>query len=136
VKETAGLTEYRLTRELTRLSYMFYSVEYMGRPTLGDKLELIALSSVANLQTQAYGSEIRQLVNSLRGYDYSVGAIYTTLSRLEKKGFVVSEMTEPLPVRGGRSRRLFRITGLGEESLREAQALAQRVWNIGLGVPS
>ena len=73
-------------------------------PGLG-KLELAVLMAVARLGDEAYGLGIRHDVSVQRKHDYSVGAIYTTLGQLERKGLVKSWTTEPLPVRGGRSRR-------------------------------
>ena len=68
----------------------------------------------------------------VRLWDHSVGAVYTTLYRLQAKGLVSSTTSEPLPVRGGRARRMFRITGAGQEALREAQRVAASVW-AGVG---
>jgi len=102
-------------------------------PGLG-KLELAVLMSTARLGDEAYGLRIRREVSALHQHDCSVGAIYTTLSRLEAKGLVDSWMTDPLPVRGGRSRRQYRITSLGESAVREAAKLAARLWDYDLGV--
>lgn len=60
--------------------------------------------------------------------DYSVGAIYTTLQRLEDKGMLTSQTSAPLPVRGGRSRRHFALTGVGADALREAHRQHARAW--------
>ena len=54
-------------------------------PTLGT-LELAALLAVARLADEAYGLAVRQELSDRAGRDYSVGAIYTTLQRLETKG--------------------------------------------------
>ena len=98
------------------------------------ELELAVLVFAARLGDGAYGLRIRREVSALRRHDYSVGAVYTTLSRLEEKGLVDSWMAAPLPVRGGRSRRQYRITALGESTLREAAKLAARLWDYDLGV--
>ncbi|CAA9325097.1 MAG: hypothetical protein AVDCRST_MAG40-1650 [uncultured Gemmatimonadaceae bacterium] len=95
-------------------------------------LELTVLLAVARLGGDTYGLAIRRDVAARTGRDRSVGAIYTTLGRLEAKGLVTSRMTEPLPVRGGRSRREFRLTGAGERALREAARVAAGVW-AGVG---
>lgn len=94
-------------------------------------LELTVLSSVARLGKDAYGLGVRHDVSELLGHDYSVGAIYTTLARLEEQGLVCSSTTAPLPVRGGRSRRQFRLSAAGRKALREAERLAARMWNYG-----
>ncbi|HEX7242372.1 MAG TPA: helix-turn-helix transcriptional regulator [Longimicrobiaceae bacterium] len=95
-------------------------------------LELTVLLSVARLGDDAYGLAIRRDLAARTGRDYSVGAIYTTLGRLEAKGLIASRMTEPLPVRGGRARREFRLTGAGESALREAERVTASVW-AGVG---
>jgi PadR family transcriptional regulator, regulatory protein PadR len=101
---------------------LFYRIEHMRR-RLGD-LELATLVAVARLDRDAHGLAIRSEVSDRARHDYSVGAIYTTLERLEQKGLLKSWMTEPLPIRGGRSRRQFELTTAGRESIREAQNLA------------
>jgi DNA-binding PadR family transcriptional regulator len=93
-------------------------------------LEIAVLLSVARLAEDAYGLGVRRDVSKLRGHDYSVGAIYTTLSRLEEKGLLSSTTTEPLPVRGGRSRRQYQVSPDGREALRDAERLASRLWNL------
>jgi PadR family transcriptional regulator, regulatory protein PadR len=90
------------------------------------------LLSVARLADDAYGASVRRDVSERLAYDYSIGAIYATLQRLEDKGFVSSWMSDPTPVRGGRSKRCFRVTGVGEETLRQARQVADAVWR---GVP-
>jgi DNA-binding PadR family transcriptional regulator len=64
-------------------------------------LELDVLVAVARHDGSAYGLLVRQVVSAARGQELSVGAAYTTLSRLEAKGLLTSHTTEPLPVRGG-----------------------------------
>jgi PadR family transcriptional regulator, regulatory protein PadR len=99
----------------------------MSSSTVGS-LELSVLLAVVRLADEAYGLSIRRDVSARLRHDYSVGAVYTTLRRLEDKGYLSSRTTEPLPIRGGRSRRQFRITTSGHRALREAQRLANAVW--------
>jgi len=91
-------------------------------------LELAVLLAVVRLGEDAYSLRVRHDVSALRQHDYSVGAIHTALQRLEDKGFVESWMTEPLPVRGGRSRRQYQLTAAGQRALREAQRRDARLW--------
>jgi PadR family transcriptional regulator, regulatory protein PadR len=104
----------------------------MAAASLGT-LELLVLVAVARLGGDAYGLAIRRDVSACTRRDYSVGAVYTTLQRLEDKGLVSSRTTDPLPVRGGRSRRQFKVTAAGQRALREAQRVAASVW-AGAGV--
>ena len=103
----------------------------MPTPSLG-ALELTILLAVARLGDEAYGLSVRTDVSARTGRDYSVGAIYTTLERLEAKGLVTSRTTEPLPVRGGRSRREFKVTAAGHRAIRQAERVAKSVW-AGVG---
>ena len=96
------------------------------------QLELAVLLAVVRLADDAYGLAIRRDVSERTGRDYSVGAIYTTLTRLETKRFVSSHASEPTPVRGGRSRRHFRITSTGHRSIQDAESVALSVWG-GVG---
>jgi DNA-binding PadR family transcriptional regulator len=92
-------------------------------------LELLVLLSVARLGDEAYGLAIRRDVSARARRDYSVGAVYTTLQRLEEKGVLSSWSTEPLPVRGGRPRRQFKVTAAGRRVLREANQLVEAAWS-------
>ena len=96
-------------------------------PTLGS-LELAALLTVARLGDEAYGLAVRHDLAERTGRDYSVGAIYTTLQRLEDKGLLKSHASDPLPVRGGRSRRHFTLTGAGARAIRDAERQAASLW--------
>jgi len=100
----------------------------MVKAALG-ALELTILLAVVRLGDDAYGLSVRRDVSARTGRDYSVGAIYTTLERLETKGFVTSRTTDPTPTRGGRSRRQFRVTASGQRAIRQAERVARSVWD-------
>lgn len=95
-------------------------------------LELTILLAVARLGDDAHGLAVRRDVSARTGHDYSVGAVYTTLDRLEAKGLVTSRRTAPLAVRGGRSRRQFRVTAAGGRAMREAHQRTAALW-AGVG---
>jgi DNA-binding PadR family transcriptional regulator len=119
---------------LLRKAYLFYKLGVMTKPTVGS-LELSALLAVVRLGDEAYGLAVRHDLSERSGRDYSVGAIYTTLQRLEDKGLLTSRASEPLPVRGGRSRRQFKLTGAGARAIREAERQSVSMW-AGFGTPS
>jgi PadR family transcriptional regulator PadR len=104
----------------------------MPTPTIGS-LELAALLAVVRLGNEAYGLAVREDLAERSGREHSVGAIYTTLQRLEDKGLLVSRASAPLPVRGGRSRRQFRVTGAGARAIREAERQSASMW-AGVGM--
>ncbi|HYW32671.1 MAG TPA: helix-turn-helix transcriptional regulator [Gemmatimonas sp.] len=105
----------------------------MKSPSLGT-LELAALLAVARLGDDAYGLAVREDLAQRTGRAHSVGAIYTTLQRLEDKGLLASRASAPLPVRGGRSRRHFSLTGSGARAIQDASKAATSVWT-GFGNP-
>ena len=119
------------THEGLREADLFYKLIVMTNLTLGS-LELAALLAVARLNENAYGLAIRRDLAERTGRDYSVGAVYTTLQRLEDKGLVRSHHSPPLPIRGGRSRRHFSLTGAGARAIREAERHAKSIWG-GVG---
>jgi DNA-binding PadR family transcriptional regulator len=90
-------------------------------PTLGD-FEQLVLLGVARLELQesAYGAAIRQEIHARSGRDVSINAVYTTLDRLEKKGFLKSWVGEPTPQRGGRRRKFYALRPAGVAALRQA----------------
>lgn len=103
----------------------------MSSPVTG-ALELAALLAVARLGDDAYGLAIRRDLAERLGREHSVGAVYTTLQRLEDKGLLTSRASDPLPVRGGRSRRCFTLTGAGARAVRDAERRAASMW-AGVG---
>ena len=106
---------------------MSYNAIHMANINLGE-LELVVMLSVSRLADAAYGLRIRDDVSAVRSCDYSVGAIYSTLQRLEAKGLLESAMSDPLPVRGGRSRRYYHLTAAGRRSLAVERRAAQKLW--------
>jgi PadR family transcriptional regulator, regulatory protein PadR len=91
-------------------------------------LEVDVLLAVARHDDEAYGLLVLDEVSEARGRQYSVGAIYTTLSRLEAKGLLSSRTTEPLAMRGGRSRRQYRLTAAARTVLAAERARTLQRW--------
>lgn len=96
--------------------------------TLRGQLEAMVLKVVQTLGNEAYGASVRRRINEIGRKQYSIGAIYTTLTRLEEKGLLTSKMTEPLPERGGRSRRNYEITGVGVSALKQTEEMVLDFW--------
>lgn len=59
---------------------------------------------------------------------FSIGAIYVPLDRLEQKGYLSSYMGAPTQMRGGRSKRIYKITASGIEALKTTRALNEAIW--------
>jgi len=95
------------------------------------EFEYLLLSAAARLGDEAYGAAIRQEIETATGSRCSIGALYTTLDRLEAKGFVSTRMGDPTPQRGGRPKRMVRVTAKGVE---EATAFYNAVTTASRGV--
>ena len=89
--------------------------------TLLGTLEHLILLAVLALGTEAHGMTIRNDLHARTGRDLSFGTIYVTLQRLEAKGMVTASMGAPTPERGGRAKRLFKITADGRRAVRRSQ---------------
>ena len=88
-------------------------------PALGD-FEQLVLFGVLRLDDGAYGAAIRREIHERSGRDVSINAVYTTLDRLESKGFLRSWVGEPTPERGGRRRKFYALKPAGVAALRHA----------------
>lgn len=89
-------------------------------PLLSGNDEILLLA-VISLKDNAYGATLMKYLTRVSGKEWSIGAIYDPLYRLEKNGYVRSELTTPTPERGGRSKRLYRVTPYGQNALKENQ---------------
>jgi PadR family transcriptional regulator PadR len=99
----------------------------MGDQYLGE-FEQIVLLAVVRLADKAYGVPIRREIEKRADRKVTVGALYSTLDRLEAKGYLTSWFADPTAERGGRSRRYFRIEPPGVEALAHAKEMFDRMW--------
>lgn len=77
------------------------------------EFEYLLLSAAARLGADAYGAAIRLAIEEATRRRCSLGALYTTLDRLEAKGLIETWMGDATAERGGRSKRMVRVTGKG-----------------------
>ena len=90
--------------------------------------EEIVLLAIWKLQGNAYGVSIRERVIDVTGYEWTIGALYAPLHRLEKKGYVKSYKGEPIAERGGRSKVFYEITEDGKKALIEIKKVNKENW--------
>ena len=95
------------------------------------EFEYLLLTAAARLGDDAYGAAIRQEIESATHKPCSIGALYTTLDRLEAKGLVQTWMGDPTPQRGGRPKRMVRVTPQG---VQDAAAFYHAVTRVSHGV--
>jgi DNA-binding PadR family transcriptional regulator len=80
------------------------------------EFEYLLITSAARLGEGAYGVAIRLEIENVTGRPCSIGALYTTLDRLELKGLLKTWTGDATPQRGGRPKRLVRVTPQGMEA--------------------
>ena len=80
------------------------------------KFEYLLLAASVRLGNVAYGASIRQEIEAITGRRCSVGALHTTLDRLEKKGLLHTWMGDSTPQRGGRSKRMVKVNPEGVQA--------------------
>lgn len=93
----------------------------MQIPVSLGEFEQMVLLAILRLGENAYGVTIRNEIADCTHREPSRGALYTTLDRLEEKGFVQSRLGDPTPERGGRAKRYFTVTKRGRTALIQAQ---------------
>jgi DNA-binding PadR family transcriptional regulator len=98
-------------------------------PHLPGDFEQQVLLAVWRLGDGAYGSAVRDEIEARTGHDVAHGAVYVTLVRLEKKGFLRSSLSDPTPVRGGKAKRFFRITPEGVAGVRAIRSVMDSLWD-------
>ena len=98
-----------------------------GREHLGE-FEQIVLLAILRLGQQAYGVPIRLDIEQRTGRAVTVGALYRTLDRLEDKGYISSVFSDPVPERGGRSKRYFTVRPRGLRTLRASRQALSAMW--------
>ena len=124
VKQGAG-TNYLYNKELIE-----------GYGMIGKRpsdFELVILLVVEHLYGNGYGVSIANEAEQLTDRSVSLGAVYATLDRLERKGLVSSKLGEATPERGGKPKRYYSLEALGQRALADAKAAAAKLWSLPIG---
>lgn len=96
------------------------------------RTEEFILLAVWKLGDDAYSIPIQEKLNDITDKDWSLGGIYMPLERLEKRGYLRSELSDSTPERGGRQKRIYSLTPSGTKALKHAYEVQQSIWS---GVP-
>lgn len=96
---------------------------------IGEFEELVLLT-IAALDENAYGVSIKEDIEQRTDRSISIGALHSTITRLEEKGFVKSWLGDPTQERGGRRKRYFQLTNQGKSALQKVKALRDELWDL------
>jgi PadR family transcriptional regulator PadR len=101
-------------------------MKFLSRP------EELVLLAVWRLKENAYCVPIKKQLVQYTSHDWSFGAIYDPLDRLEKKGFLESCLSDPTAKRGGKRKRIYKLTPNGILALIKIKKITDEVWE---GIP-
>lgn len=98
--------------------------EYLG------EFEELVLLTVATLGNEAYGVSIQKDIEMRCNRSISIGALHSTITRLEEKGYLKSWIGGATKERGGRSKRYYEITAAGKIAVAETKLLRDQLWQL------
>src|SRR5262245_7363380 len=107
---------------LNKIKFAMGKGDYLG------EFEHLVMLAIVRAGGESGGVAIHDELAGASKRSTSLPAIYVTLGRLEKKGYVRARETPAPPDRGGRPRRLFAVTRAGAAALRDTRALLERMW--------
>ena len=98
------------------------------RFNLGEFEEIVLL--VVAGQDEAYGLSVTTAIEEELDRPVTMSSVHTALYRLEEKGLVQSEVGGTTKSRGGRRKRIFKISALGKKVLIEAKDARTHLWSL------
>jgi len=91
------------------------------------EFEYVLLAAAVRLGDEAYGAAIRDEIERATKRRCSIGALYTTIDRLESKGLLQTWMGEATPQRGGRAKRMIRVSPKGKKAAADFYQSVSRI---------
>ena len=90
------------------------------------------LLAIYRLKDNAYGVTIIKEVEKRIGKKLTFGGLWVQLDILHKRGFVIKNMADPTPERGGKSKIFYSLTKEGLKALQEVKNINESLWE---GIP-
>ncbi|MFA8342305.1 MAG: PadR family transcriptional regulator [Rhodothermaceae bacterium] len=100
----------------------------MTKTKLLTRVEELILLAVWQLDEQAYSKQLREHICKISLEDWSIGSIYMPLERLEKRGLLTSSLSKHTPERGGRQKRIYKLTRSGKVALNHLREIQTALW--------
>ncbi len=92
------------------------------------RTEELILWSILRLKENAYCVPIREVICELTDEEWPLGSVYMPLDRLVKRGFLSSHLSDSTPERGGRRKRIYRLTPEGFQTLEKTRNVQSKMW--------
>ena len=107
----------------------------MTRSTALNDVEQFVLLALLRLGEGAYGVPIRAEIEERTSRPVSMAAVYAALDRMQRGGLIEARLSKPLPERGGRARKHFRLRAAGTRALEDSRRAMARMWD-GVDLPT
>lgn len=101
----------------------------MKGENLGE-FEEIVLLTIAALLEEAYSVAVCDHIAEMTGRKVKLGVVHAVLNRMEKKGYITSELGDPTKERGGKRKRFFKISHAGKIVLLKSKDQRDKLWNV------
>lgn len=92
------------------------------------EFEEIVLLVIGILYEDAYGVAIREEIEKRLDRRVGLGAMHSTLVRLEEKGYLESKFGEATQKRGGKRKKYYQMTSAGKEALISTRETRESLW--------
>ena len=92
------------------------------------EFEQMVLLAILQKGDGAYGVEVRREIEECTGRRVTRGAFYTTLDRLEAKGYLSWDTRAVEGWRGGVPQRHFTVSEAGRDKLEQSRNALTRLW--------
>lgn len=100
----------------------------MGRKGFIGEFEQVVLLATLQLKDQAHAPGISRMLEEDAGRPVSRGALYSTLDRLERKGYLEWRIEGSSSDGDGQPKRRFSVTDEGIEVLRASREMLLTLW--------
>ena len=109
--------------------YTIDKFEIVKGTFLGE-FEEVVLLAVYVTDEEAYANVVKRSVEKHTGRNINLSAIHSALYRMERKGFLDSQLAEASPRRGGKKKRYFKVSTQGSEALTEVRRIRDSFWRL------
>jgi PadR family transcriptional regulator PadR len=92
------------------------------------RIEEMIMLAILNLKDDAYLVAITDFLKNITEERVLLTSVHLPLSRLEKEGLLSSEFGEATAVRGGRRKKIYRVTKAGFAALEEHRKITETLW--------
>ncbi len=90
--------------------------------------EELLLLTILNLNKDAYLISIQDYLAEITGKKVGMSTIHLPLSKLENRGLISSDFGEATAIRGGRRKRIYKVTDKGLKALHEYREISNSLW--------